>query len=178
MVVRRKGNRSLQISTVDDIAASVGLEEGWINKLLELPGDELAKVLGDIADHSKITTAAFRKARSSLPSFSRPRLTDFAERFGLPNSLENTEFEPVVTPVYNLPPSVHEIMFEAAWHTQDVYQEKCGHIGEKTFRILDPVCQRLAKLSINLSLLPVHCSHHRTLSRSNHWQARASHVRD
>jgi len=62
-------------------------------------------------------------------------------------------------------------MFEAAWHTQDVYQEKHGHIGETTIRILDPVRQRLAKLFItlcNLSLRPVYCSHHRTLSRSNH----------
>jgi len=102
MVVRRKGNKSLQISTVDDVAASVGLEEGWINKFLELPGDELAKVLGDIADRGKIKTAAIEEARSSLPSFSGPRLTDFAGRFGLPNGLENTEFEPVVIPIYNL----------------------------------------------------------------------------
>ncbi|KIM72234.1 hypothetical protein PILCRDRAFT_804089 [Piloderma croceum F 1598] len=147
MASRRKGNRRLQIHTVDDVAASVDLEEGWVNKFLELPGDELAKVLGDIANHGKIKTAAIRKARSSLPSFSGPRLTDFAGRFGLPNSLENTEFEPVVTPVYNLPPSVHEIMFEAAWHTLDVYQEKHKHMGEVTMvRILDPYIVRIIGL--------------------------------
>jgi hypothetical protein len=45
---------------------------------------------------------------------------DFAERFGLPDTLENNPFKRVVTPVYRLPPSVHETMFEEAWRTQDV----------------------------------------------------------
>jgi hypothetical protein len=67
---QRKGNKRRKVTAVEDVAASVDLDEGWIAKFLELPGDELAKLLGDIANHGKIKTTAIRKARTSLPSFS------------------------------------------------------------------------------------------------------------
>ena len=125
----------------------VDLEEGWLDKLLELPGDELAYLLGDIANHGKIKTAAIRKARIGLPSFSGAKWSDFTEQFGFPDKLENNQFEQVVTLVYSLPPSVHELMFEAAWHTLDVYQERQEHRREAgKVRIMDPVRQQLVKL--------------------------------
>jgi len=77
----------------EDMAASVDLEEGWLAKFLELPGDDLAKLLGDIANHGKIKTTTIKKARTSLPSFSGAKWTDFAENFGLPDRLENNQFE-------------------------------------------------------------------------------------
>jgi hypothetical protein len=92
MVERKAKKRKV---TVEDTAASVDLEEGWVTKLLELPGDELARLLGDIANHGKIKTAAIKKARTSA------KWTVFAEKFGLPDKLENNRFERVVTPVYN-----------------------------------------------------------------------------
>ena len=36
--------------TVEETTSSVDLEEGWVTKLLELPEDELAKLLDDIAN--------------------------------------------------------------------------------------------------------------------------------
>ena len=141
---KRKAKK--QKVTVEDTTVLVDLEEGWVTKLLELSGDELAKLLGDIANHGKIKTAAIKKARSSLPSFSGAKWTDFAENFGLPDKLENSRFEQVTTPVFSLPPSVHELMFEAAWRTQDVYQERQAQRREAArIRIMDPVCQQLVK---------------------------------
>lgn len=119
-------------ATVEDTEVSVDLEEGWVAKLLELPGDELAKLIGDIANHEKIKIAAIKNARISLPSFSGVKWQNFAEAFG--------RFERVVAPVYRLPPSVHEIMFAAAWHTQDVYQERRDQSREAArVRAMDPV---------------------------------------
>ena len=168
------------VTTAEEVAASIDLEEGWLNKLLELPTDELAKFLGDIANHGKVKTAAIKKARTSLPSFSGVKWTDFAERFGLPDSLENNRFKRVVTPVYCLPPSVHEIMFEAGWRTQDVYQERQAQRREAArVRIMDPVCpQSCLSCFSDLKICPVPCSHHRTISRSNNRQTRAGYARD
>jgi hypothetical protein len=171
----KKTNKKRKVvTTPEEVTASVDLEEGWLDKFLELPTDELTKLLADIANHGKIKTAAFKKARTSLPSFSA-KWTDFAEKFGLPNRLENNRFERVVTPVYSLPPSVHEIMFEAAWRTQDVYQERQVQRREAArVRIMDPVRQQLAKLfMLFLKICPVPCSHHRTISRSSNRQTRA-----
>lgn len=94
---KRKVNKRRR-TVVEDVAASVDLEEGnlasvdleegWLAKFLELPGDKLAKLLGGIANHGKITTSAIKKARTSLPSFSGVKWTTFAEQFGLPDSLE------------------------------------------------------------------------------------------
>ena len=168
------------VTTAEEVATSVDLEEGWLDKLLELPTDELAKLLGDIANHGKVKTAAIKMARTSLPSFSGAKWIDFAERFGLPDRLENNRFERVVTPVYRLPPSVHEIMFEAAWHTQDVYQERQAQRREVTrVRIMDPVCPQSHLLCFSdLKMCPVPCSHHRTISRSSNRQTGARYVGD
>jgi hypothetical protein len=99
--------------------------------------DDLAMLLGEIANHGKVKTSAIKKARTGLPSFSG---TKFLETFGFPSTLDNDLFERVSTPVYWLPPSIHEIMFEAAWHTQDVYQERQVQRREEAkVRIMDPV---------------------------------------
>ena len=173
---KRKANKRRKVvTTAEEVAASVDLEEGWLDKLLELPKDELAKLLGDIANHGKVKTAAIRMVRTSLPSFSGAKWIDFAERFGLPDRLENNRFERVVTPVYRLPPSVHEIMFEAAWHAQDVYQERQAQRREVArVRIMDPVCPQSCLLCFSdLKICPVPCSHHRTISRSSNRQTGA-----
>ena len=131
------------VTRAEDVAASVDLEEGWLAKLLELPGDDLAKLIGDIANRGKIKTAAINKPRTTLPSFSGEGWTGFAECFGLPGGLESNQLERIVTPIYRLPPSVHEIMFEEAWHTQDVYQERQEQRrATARARIMDPVRQQ------------------------------------
>ncbi|KAM6499857.1 hypothetical protein JOM56_005365 [Amanita muscaria] len=135
------------VTMAKDVTALVDLEEGWLAKFLELPGDKLAKLLGGIANHGKITTSAIKKARTSLPSFSGVKWTSFTEQFGLPDSLEENPFERVVTPVYTLPPSVHEIMYEAAWRTQDVYRERQKQRREAArVRIMDPYLVRIIGL--------------------------------
>lgn len=137
---KRKANKRPR---VEDLAASVDLKEGWLDNVLELPGDKLAKLIGDIANHGKIKTAAINKARTGLSSFPGAAWIDVAENCGLSDRLENNQFERVVTPVYFLLPSIHQIMFEVAWHTLDVYQErKEQRRGAARFRIMDPVCQQ------------------------------------
>ena len=119
----------------------VKLEKGWLGKFLELPPEELAKVLADIANQGNVKTSSIKKARTSLPSFSGVKWIDFAEKIGLRNRLDNNQFERVTTPTYWLPPSIHEMMFEVAWRTQDVYQEH--HVQRREaarVRIMDPVC--------------------------------------
>ncbi|KAF8324228.1 hypothetical protein F5887DRAFT_927127 [Amanita rubescens] len=125
---KRKANKRRKVvTTAEEVAASVDLKEGWLDKLLELPTDELAKLL---------KTAAIEMARASL---SGVKWIDPAERFSLRNRLENNQFDRVVTPMYRLPPSVHEIVFEAAWHTQDVYQElRAQRSKAARFRTMDP----------------------------------------
>ncbi len=143
MTNRRANKKQKVVTTAEEVAASVNLEEGWLAKLLDLPPDELAWLLGDIANLGKIKTAAIKKARISIPLFSDAKWSDSAESFGLPDTLENNPFEQVVTPVYWLPPSFHEIMFETAWHTQDVYQERQAQRREEArARIMDPVCRQ------------------------------------
>jgi len=138
----KQANKRRKVATTpEEATASIELEEGWLGKFLELAPEELAKVLANIANQGRVKTAAFKKARTSLPSFSAVKWIDFAENFGLHNRLENNQFEQVTTPTYWLPPSIHEIMFEAAWHTQDVYQE--WHVQRREaarVRIMDPVC--------------------------------------
>ena len=177
---QKTNKRRKVVTTAEEVAASVDLEEGWLDKLLELPTDELAKLLGDIANQGKVKTAAIKKARTSPLLFSGVKWTDFAERFGLPDSLENNQLEQVVTPVYRLPPSVHEIMFEAGWRTQDVYQERQAQRREAArFRIMDPVCPQNRLLCFsNLEICPVPCSHHRTIPRSSNQQTGAGYVRN
>lgn len=166
-------HRRKVINTAEEVAASADLEEGWLDKFLELPTDELAKLLGHIANHGKVKTAAIKMARTT-------KWIVFAERFGLRDRLEDNRFERVVTPVYRLPPSVHEIVFEAAWHTQDVYLERQVQRREAArARIMDPVClQSCLSCFSDLKISPVPCSHHRIISRSNNRQTRARYVRD
>lgn len=126
------------VSTTEELAASVKMEEGWLDELLALSKDDLAKLLADIANHGNIKTAEIKKARS----FSGAKWRPFAESFGLPDTLDSNPFEQVSTPVYCLPPSIHEAMFQAAWHTQDVYQERQVQRREEArVRIMDSVCQ-------------------------------------
>lgn len=71
-------------------------------------------------------------------SFSAAKWSDLAKQFGFADSFENNVlvFESVITPVYNLPPSFHVNMFEMAWRSQDVYQER---MEQSRVRIMDPV---------------------------------------
>lgn len=132
-----------QRKTTEEVEASVKLEDGWLDKFLTMTTDNLARLLGEIANHGKVKTSAIKKARTSLPSFSGAKWRPFAETFGFPATLDNDLFEQVSTPVYWLPPSIHEIMFEAAWCTQDVYQERQVQRREEArVRIMDPVCQQ------------------------------------
>jgi hypothetical protein len=136
--------------TTEEVAALVKLEEGWLHQLLALSKDDLAKLLADIANHGNIKTAKIKKARTSLPLFSGTKWGPFAESFGLPDTLDSCPFEQVSTPVYFLPPSIHETMFQAAWHTQDVYQEwQVQRREEARVRIMDPACQPKCLLSFS-----------------------------
>ncbi|KAM6496571.1 hypothetical protein JOM56_007044 [Amanita muscaria] len=109
-----------------------------INRLLELDRDQLAELLAYIANEASIATT-FKKARIERPSFSAVEWSNFAERFGLPDDIEKLSLGSFKTPMYHLPLSFQEAMFENAWRWQEVYREKSDHKREEArVRILDP----------------------------------------
>jgi hypothetical protein len=80
MYMLLKANKRQKLNAVEEMAALVDLEEGWLDKLLGLRTDKLAVVLGDIANQGNIRTTAIRNARIKLPS-SGAKWTHFAESF-------------------------------------------------------------------------------------------------
>lgn len=151
------------ISTPADI-------EKWTDTVLKLPRDEIVKYIVDVADQAGIKITD--DDPEGYPSFSVAKWPSLAEKFGLASCFENNVFERVITPVYNLPPSVHEDMFEAAWRSQDVYQELPEQRRQITrLRIMDPVCDFLFSILHAIDSghgpLAVPCSHFRNLSRSS-----------
>jgi hypothetical protein len=140
-----------QRKTAEEVEALVELEDGWLDKFLTMTTDDLTRLLGEIANRGKVKTSAIKKARTSLPSFSGAKWRPFADTFGFPATFDNNIFEGVSTPVYWLPAPIHEIMFEAAWRTQDVYQERQVQRREEArVRIMDPVCQQKCLFSFSI----------------------------
>ncbi|KAM6493583.1 hypothetical protein JOM56_011717 [Amanita muscaria] len=124
---------------VDELINSINLDKGLRAGLLELTADELAALLADFANLANLPTAAFKKARLGLPSFSTVKWAEFAEEYGLPLNPSHLGLEPFTTPRYRLPPSLHETMFENAWRWQDVYREKVDQGREEgNARLLEP----------------------------------------
>ena len=154
-MVKRKASKRRKVVTIPEEApASVdrNLEllellkgfDALIDKVVEfLSTDELAKLLGLVANRGKVKTTTFKMARTKLPSFFGAKWIDFVKGSGFCPTLEDNhcwQFDHVVTPVYRLPPSIHEIMFEEAWHIQDVYRERrVQNSQEARSRIMDPV---------------------------------------
>ena len=127
---------------IESLIESIPLDRGLIDGLQQLDCDELVAVLAHVANVADVSTAAFKKTRIELPSFSVAKWSDFAKQFGLQEDVSKLELGSFTTPRYRLPPSLHEAMFENAWRWQDVYREKVDHTREEArVRILDPVCQ-------------------------------------
>ena len=127
---------------VDYVLASMNLDKGLRAAVLELTKDELAALLGDLANHASLPTSAFKKARVDLPSFSKAKWSDFALEYGLPQVTSSLSLETFTTPKYRLPPSLHETMLQNAWRWQDVYRETMFQEREaRKVRLLEPVCQ-------------------------------------
>lgn len=127
---------------IDEVVESVDLSGGLVGGLLNLGRDELAAFIADIANKGAIPTATFKRARAALPSFSQVKWSNFAQHLGLPNDPSRLHLQSFVTPSYQLPPSLHEAMFENAWRWQDVYRERVDQTREEArVRILDPVRQ-------------------------------------
>jgi len=127
---------------VEDVIECINLDRGMVDGLLDLTHDELAAVLGHIANKGDIPTVTFKMARTALPSFSTMKWTNFASQFGLPTNPEKLNFAPYSTPRCRLPPSFQKTMFQNAWHWQDVYRETVDQTREEArLRILEPVCQ-------------------------------------
>ena len=127
---------------VEELVESINLDKGLIDGLLQLKPDELASLLGEVANKANLPTTTIKKFRADLPSFSVAKWTDFASQFGLNQDASLLKLDTFKTPRYYLPPSLHVIMFENAWQWQDVYCEKYDQTREQArIRILDPVCQ-------------------------------------
>jgi len=127
---------------VNNIAESINMDRGLIDRLLLIDHDELSVLLTYIDNKAKIPNALIKEASIALKSFSATKWFEFAQKFGLSQDLEMLDIwldlKTSRTPKYSLPPSLHEAMFENAWHWQDVYCEKVNEIMEASVRILDP----------------------------------------
>ena len=88
--------------------------------------DELAAVLADLANSASLPNAVFKRARIDLPSFSIVKWSNFARQHGLAEDPSCVNLESFQTPRYRLPPSLHQVMAENAWHWQDACREKIG----------------------------------------------------
>jgi hypothetical protein len=134
--------RSREDIDVDQLIDSINMDKGLRAGVLDLSSDELAALLADFANSANLPTAAFKKARTELPSFSTVKWTEYARQYGLPINASHLNLASFTTPRYRLPPSLHEAMFENAWCWQDVYREKVEQgRGEARVRLLEPVCQ-------------------------------------
>jgi len=124
---------------VDQLIASIPMDKGLRAGMSELDADELAAVLADFANSANLRTAAFKKARVGLPSFSTVQWANFAHDIGLPLNASQLELEPFQTPRYPLPLSLHEAMFENGWRWHDVYREKVDQSREEArVRLMEP----------------------------------------
>lgn len=110
--------------------------------VLEKSDEIVVRLICEILNRRKISTDAFAKARINLPSFPGARWSDLVRPFNLPINPEFQQLAEHVTPMYCLPPPMHETMYETAWHTNDVYQERHDHAREAPkIRFLDSVRQ-------------------------------------
>ena len=134
--------RSKDDIDIESLVESVPLDKGLVKGLQQLHRDELVAVLAHVANVANISTAAFKRARTELPSFSVAKWSVFTKQLGLPQDVSKLVLEPFTTPRYRLPPTLHEAMFENAWRWQDVYREKVDYAREEAeLGLLDPVCQ-------------------------------------
>jgi hypothetical protein len=132
------GKRDRDID-VDEIFSSINLDKGLRSAVLDLTQDELAVLLAELANHANLPNAAFKKAGVDLPSFSTVKWSEFSAQYGLPAnpSSFNLKLDSFTTPRYQLPPSLHEALFENAWQWQDVYGEKI--VQQRQLRLMEPV---------------------------------------
>ena len=146
-----KRSRDIDID-VDAVIASMNMDKGLLAAFKELNGDELAALLGELANLAGLRTSAFKKARVDLTSFSKAKWSDFASDYGFSEYTSILNFEIHTTPRYRLPPSLHETMLQNAWRWQDVYRESMFQEREAgKVRLLEPVCQPNSDY--------MHCSH-------------------
>ena len=146
-----KRSRDIDID-VDDVIASMNLDRGLLAAFKELTEDELAALLGELANRARLPTSAFKRARVDLTSFSKAKWSYFAPHYGLTEQFLTLNINLFTTPRYRLPPSLHETMLRNAWHWQDVYGESMFQQREAgKVRLLEPVCRPNSDY--------MHCSH-------------------
>jgi hypothetical protein len=115
-------------------------DDDWLQKLLEVDNEQLILIISYLVNKSNIDNKSLKRVRIELPSFSTAKWAEFAARAGLPTNPRLLELKYFGTPVYQLPPSFHNAVFENSWRTQDVYQEPVEQTKEESrVRILDPV---------------------------------------
>ncbi|KAI0282488.1 hypothetical protein BGY98DRAFT_912213 [Russula aff. rugulosa BPL654] len=114
-------------------------DDDWLQKLLEVDEEQLILIISYLVNKSNIDNKSLKRVRIELPSFSTAKWAEFAAQAGLPKNPSFLQFKYFGTPVYQLPPSFHNAVFENSWRTQDVYQEPVEQSrGESRVRILDP----------------------------------------
>ena len=130
--------RKRNVKNINDVIDSVNLPDGWFEVLSQDYNLEI--LLAELANQGNVTNAAFKRARTVLPSFSDAKWSELAPQFGLRADISLMRLPTFVTPVYLLPPTFHVANFTPAWRALDVYREiSQQNRGEARVRILDPV---------------------------------------
>ncbi|KAF8914293.1 hypothetical protein CPB84DRAFT_1841022 [Gymnopilus junonius] len=120
--------------TEDNEPGILGSVSQIVDTLVDIEPDDLAKLLAHIANRAHLPNAAFKKARTDLPSFAATKWGRIAPQLGMQRDtlyLEPNYFEVWTTPSYHLPPSFQMSSFEKAWRWEDVHRERTETWGQE-----------------------------------------------
>ena len=112
----RKKTHKPQVDDVDVESAvqAAGIkDDDWVQKLLDVEEEQqLILIISYLMNERNIDNKTIKSARTELPSFSTEAWSNFAAQAGLPDDPSYLKLGYFKTPVYQLPPSFHNAIFE------------------------------------------------------------------
>ena len=163
----RKTTRKPQVDDIDVESAvqAAGIkDDDWVQKLLDVEEEQLILIICFLMNESNIDSKTIKSARAGLPSFSTTKWSDFAAQAGLPDDPSYLKLGYFKTPVYQLPPSFHNAIFEISWHAQDVNEVLAVQTCEESrVRILDSMILMYLQFLMQF-ILAVYCPHSGSVS--------------
>lgn len=136
---------------IKDILNDTGLPVGWVESL---KGNEnLPIIIAHLINVCQVDERAIKRAKITLPSFSKAKWKDIAEKLGFPENPSHMQLPSFSPPSCFLPPSFHESCFVNGWQMMDVFSERLAQDKEAArVKLLDPVSRKLNSQQINLAL--------------------------
>lgn len=139
---------------IDNILTDTGLPLGWVDILKT--NDKLPTIIAHLINISRVDEREIKRAKIILPSFSKTKWKDVADKLGYPDDAMQMQLSTFSPPDCFLPPSFHEACFINGWKAMDVFSERLAQDREAArLRLLDPVSRNR---SAGCSVLLVECS--------------------